>query len=72
MRAIAGVEFAYSGAIAGVITGGGLAVLIVGAVIDKQLESIWLFAPVGLIGASVAGALQWRRVLAQLRESGQT
>jgi hypothetical protein len=72
IRAMAGGEFAYSSAIAGVITGGGLAVLVLGMVMLGQVQTVWLLAPVVLIAVSVSAALQWRRVLARLRGPGPT
>jgi hypothetical protein len=71
-RAIAGGEFAYSSAIAGVITGGGLAVLVLGMVLLGYVQAEWLLAPIVLVAVSASAALQWRRVLARFRGPGQT
>jgi hypothetical protein len=72
IRAIAGGEFAYSSAIAGVITGGGLAVLVLGMVLLGYVQAEWLLAPIVLVAVSASAALQWRRVLARFRGPGQT
>lgn len=68
-RAVAGVELAYAGAIAGVICGGGILVLVLGAVIGSYLQPPVLLAPAGLIVASVVQAAFSRRTRSQLQDS---
>jgi hypothetical protein len=68
-RAIAGVEFAYEGAIAGVICGGGILVIVLGAVMVSYLQQRLLLAPAALIVGSVVQAGFSRRTLSQLQNS---
>ena len=67
-RAIAGLEFAFSCSMAGVITGIGITVLVLGLVIDNGVQAWTISLPMSLAaGAALTAALtRWR--LEQLRK----
>jgi hypothetical protein len=66
-RAIAGMEVAYSGSVAAVITGVGITVLVLGLVIGSGVQAWTLLLPISLaVGGALTAALT-RRILEQLR-----
>jgi hypothetical protein len=68
-RAIAGGALAYSEALNLVIFGGGLFVLMLGAMIESYLQARALLAPIGLIVGGLVTAQVWREAMARLRNS---
>ena len=68
-RAIASMELVYSASLAAVITGGGIAILVLGLVIGHGLQPWTLSMPGSLMAGGAFNALFSRRTLEQLRKS---
>jgi hypothetical protein len=66
-RAIAGLEFADSVAVAGVITGEGIAVLVLSLVIGYGIQTWTSSLPLGLTAGALVTTALAHRMLAQLR-----
>ena len=68
-RAIAGLDLAYSNSLNGVLCGGGLVILVGGAVVGSLMQRSLLFAPAGLIVGALLNALFISRIRDRVRKS---
>ena len=68
-RAIAGLEFAYTNSLNGALCGGGLVILVAGAVVGSLMQRSVLLAPAGLIAGALFNARVVRRTLDRVRNS---
>jgi hypothetical protein len=68
-RNIAAAELAYSCSLAAVITGGGIAVLVLGLVIGGGVQAWTILMPVGLAAGGTFNAWFSRRLAEKLRKS---
>jgi hypothetical protein len=71
-RAMAGMEFVYSTSLAAVITGGGIAVLVVGLVIGHGVQPWTISMPAALMAGGALNAVFSRRTLERLRRPAKT